>query len=759
MKRNILSIFLIIPLVLLICTNSICVSAETISDYKEIRPIDLVIVMDKSGSMNSSDPKQMTSAAVNMLVNMMPAEESRVGVIAFNNQPQVLTTVNGSASMIPLKDIGNVDNIQSEVSGVQYQGATGIGNALIAATDLLSKESDKDHQKVILLFTDGLNDFGSDEEGLALCEDNEASAVLWAKDNECPIYCFGYDYKLSDGSSSMGANGEGLNKLTNISNITGGNTVRIEDINTIQEEFIKMLADLCDLIYIDVATVPGDGNQHEVQFEVSPSVIEADIRIGSITENAVSNGSIKLYDPSGTEIALRNEANVRFDIDSLAASIKVIRPTTGKWTLVLDGIVGDDIKIGLLQHYRVDIGASLELPAGNPSGVAFTNDEIMVNAWLVEDGEKITDLNLYDTITKASATYVPRAHSDNVQTISLTRDDLGFTGKFVIEEECIYDVTVKIESGSFYREDTLTIKSNNHPLELVSDIDTVEVNKGKTVSIEDIYSHVYDQEGDKITAEVTLVGDPDTANVTVNGDNLSVEGLLWKSTYATVTFKDAQGNTVETTFKIQVHNPVVVISAAAIIALVIAGVILLALIGYRASYKIKGYVTILTLRKVDLNNDHDEVEVIFRDENSEEDYDDDAISTDFACKLNIYGIFGRNKNIFVIAKKFVEAYEEYLRNNNPDMENEKDNSITECIETFFTDLDKFELIGTAGGLKGFVIKLPKKSCKVYMESYKNKKGKVKINTYPKTLSFVAPLEDEDGDKKYAYEFKFKYTKK
>ena len=46
-----------------------------------------------------------------------------------------------------------------------------------------------------------------------------------------------------------------------------------------------------------------------------------------------------------------------------------------------------------------------------------------------------------------------------------------------------------------------------------------------------------------------------------------------------------------------------------------------------------------------------------------------------------------------------------------------------------------------------------------MESYKNKKGKVKINTYPKTLSFVAPLEDEDSDKKYAYEFKFKYTKK
>lgn len=746
-------------MIILLGVSNLTAFAQTISDYKEIRPIDLVIVMDKSGSMNSSDPKQMTSAAVNMLVNMMPAEESRVGVIAFNNQPQVLTTVNSTPTMIPLKDIGNVDNIKTEVSGVQYQGATGIGNALIAATDLLATESDNNHQKVILLFTDGLNDFGSDEEGLAICEDNETNAVLWAKDNECPIYCFGYDYKLSDGSSSMGANGEGLNKLTNISNLTGGNTVRIEDINTVQEEFIKMLADMCDLIYIDVATVPGDGNQHEIQFEVSPSVIEADIRIGSITENAVSNGSIKLYDPSGTEIALKNEANVRFDIDSLAASIKVIRPTTGTWTLVLDGIVGDDIKIGLLQHYRVDIGASLELPAQNPSGVAFTNDEITVNAWLVEDGEKITDPNLYDTITKASATYIPRANPDNIKTISLTRDDLGFTGKFIIEEECIYDVTVKIESGSFYREDTLTIKSNNHPLELVSDIDTVEVNKGKTVTIQDIYSHVSDQEGDKITAEVTLIGDPDTANVSISGNDMNVEGLLWKSTFATVTFKDAQGNTVETTFKIQVHNPVVVIGTTALISLIIAGIVILALIGYRASYKIKGFVTILNLRKIDLSNDRDEVATIFRDENEDEDYEEEPTTTDFTCKFNIYGIFGRNKNLYVIAKKFAESYEEYLRNNNPDIENEKDNPITECIEANFSDLDKFELIGTAGGLKGFVIKLPKKSCNVYMESYKNKKGKVKINTYPKTLSFISPLVQDDDDKRYAYEFRFKYTKK
>jgi len=760
MKKVLISALLLLCICFFQFAGKMVASAETILDYRAFKPIDLVIVMDKSGSMKSSDPKHMTSAAVSMLVNMMPADESRVAVIAFNTEPEILTSVGEEKTLIPLKDIGNVYNIKSAVSNVQYHGDTGIGNALKAATDLLSKQSDNDHQKVILLFTDGVNDFGDNEEGLANCEENETNAVLWAKENNCPIYCFGYDYLLNDGTSSMGGNGEGLNKLKNISDLTGGNAVRIQDLNTIQDEFIQMLADMCDLIYINVATVPGDGNQHEVQFEVNPSVIEADIRIGSVTENAISNGSIKLYDPSGNEVVLKDEANARFDVDSLAASIKVIKPQTGTWTLVLDGIVGEDIKIGLLQHYRVEIGASLELPNGNPTGVAFTNDEIVVNAWLVEEGNKIEDSLLYDTITTASATYIPRAYPDNAQTITLNREGENFTGKFVIKEECIYDVSIKVESGAFYREETLTIESNNHPLELVSDIETVEVNKGKSVQIKDIYSHVYDQEGDAISAEVTLIGDPDTANVTINNDEISIEGKLWKSTFATVTFRDAQGNMVESTFKIQVHNPAFVIGTIGTIVLIIIGVLILAIIAYRASFKIKGYVTVLNLHKIDLNNNNDEIEAIFCESDSIDETDFEENYTDFSSKFNIYGAVAKNKNMYAIARKFENNYEEFLKNNNPDIEDERDNPVTICIETYFKKLSMFELIGSAGGLRGFTIKLPQKKCDIYMDCYKNKKGKVKINTISKEMSFIAPITDEEDDNsKYAYELRIKYTKK
>ena len=759
MNKKHISLFLVLVLAICCMLGGSLVNAASKERSGKTKPLDLIIVFDRSSSMRTSDPKKLTSAAVRMLVNMMPAEDGRVGVITFDTEPEILTTVGDKASLIPLADIGNVDSIKSKVNAVTCKGGTGVGNALLAATNILSEQSDDKHQKAIILFTDGSDYFGKNanaELDLAKCQENEVTATLWAKKNDCPIYCFGYDYRTANGVSSMGENGEGLKKLTSISETTGGGFTRIQDINTVQEEFIRILAELCDLIYVNVDTIPGDGGAHEVTFEVNPSVIEANIRIGSVTENAIRKGKISLYDPSGKQIELANKGNVRFDVDSLAASIKVMRPKLGTWTLVLDGIVGDDVKIGLLQHYRVGIDASVEVPSGNPDGAAFLNDTVRISAWFVEDGAKLENPNLYDIVTNATATYIPRANPQNGKTIKLNKVGLSFVGSFTIEEECVYDVLIRLESGSFYRECSFVIKSTNQPVELVSNIGKVDVNLGKTVTVDNIYSHVRDLENDPISAEVS-VGNPDAADVSIGGNTLSVSAKQWKSTFATVTYKDAQGNTVETTFDIRIHNPMFFIIMGIIIFLIAVVVAILIVLAYLASLKIKGYATILSLRKVDLSSDDVIDNIYSNDYLDDEVFDEDQMTEeDFVCRLNLYGLFGRKKDLSVVASKFVESYEEYLRNNNPDLVNEKENPITECIDAYFTDLQYFGVIGTPGGLKGFKIRIPKKG-NLYMSGYRNRKGKVKIGPTPRKVSFIFEL-NEDSDKRLAYEFTFKYTR-
>lgn len=620
------------------------------------------------------------------------------------------------------------------------KGGTGVGNALLKATEILADQSDDNHQKAIILFTDGSDFFGKDELGLARCQENEASATLWAKKNNCPIYCFGYDYRTANGVSSMGENGEGLKKLTSISQTTGGSFTRIQDINTVQEEFIRILADLCDLIYVNVDTVPGDGGVHEVTFEVNPSVIEANIRIGSITENAISKGKISLYDPSGKQIELANKGNIRFDVDSLAASIKVIRPKLGTWTLVLDGIVGDNVKIGLLQHYRVGIDTSIELPSGNPLGVAFLNDRIRVNAWFVEDGAKIENPNLYDIVTNATLTYIPRANPQNGKTIKLTKNGLSFSGDFTIEEECIYDVVIRIESGSFFRECTLMIKSSNQPLELVSDIEKVDVNLNKSVNIDDIYAHVRDLEGDTIIAEAS-VKDPDAVDVSINGNSLNVHAKKWHSTMVTVTYKDAQGNTVETSFKIQVHNPWFFIVMGIIIALIILAVVILTRLAYRASLKIKGDLYLTEIEVVDYLEGNGE---IYLRDFTEDDVD--RIETQKKSISISMGVFYKRKNMRSIEGIIRETIS-FFQHAEFDTEDYKTFQAlsSNTSNTLMVGADKCRILGTPSGAS-FSIKPSKKA--TYLTVNRSKNTVVVKNGKKIEICFKDKKNNYDSDQSY-----------
>jgi Mg-chelatase subunit ChlD len=763
--------------------------AETISNETKYIPLDMVLVLDTSGSMKGSDPDKLTAAATKMLANMMPAEDSRLAVITFNTKPTVLTKVDGEPEMLELKDIGNVLDVKSSVDKIVYQGDTGIGNALIAATNLLAEQGRDDSQKVILLFTDGLNDFGNDQIALARCEENESEAVLWAKDNDCPIYCFGYDYETATGTSSMGENGEGINKLTNISTTSKGEAVKITDINSIQDAFIKMLADICSLYYVETQTVPGDGNRHEVSMSVSPSVVEANIRISCLTADALKSGTIELYDPDGNKIELKNEGNIRFDVDATAASIKVILPAPGKWLLVLDGIVGDDIKIGLLEHYDLDIASSLELPEGNPSGVAYTNDVIKAKTWLTTDGNQIMEPVIYDTITSAILTYIPRANPENEKTIALTKDVNAFVGEFVIEEECVYDVKIRLESDTFYREDSLTIQSNNHPLETVSNIDDVTVNKNKPVTISDIYQHVKDEEGDDIQATVSMIGEPETASVEVVGNDLKIEGHKWKSTFATVEFTDAQGNKVDTTFKIKVNDPVAMAIIIGVIALIVAGLIAATVIGYKLSLRIKGNVEILELAKTDLIT-QSYTEVLYRNSTAEyspetqtfsepppeeddpfagmfgksnkssapfvDPFADLGVEQDvpFECYMNIIDALYYGKHIHSIAHVFADRFRQ-AHEWQEDKYLSEIEQIESCVNVSLKDLTDFILVGTPGGIKGFRIILPKKT-KAYMQGFKNAKGKIRIEKQQQILEFVIPIETETPEQREAWIFKFKY---
>ena len=596
MKKVILHILIIIvPLIIL----STAVHAE-VSTEKVFKPLDLVVVVDSSGSMVTSDPKKTATAAVRMLTNMLPARDSRVGIISFNTKAEVKTLgKDGTPSLYDFSNLTNIQYIRNSIDSIRYEGGTGIGNALMAAVELLEKEMDPKRTKSILLFTDGCNSFGPNKDKEAAeCDENEVEAIRWAMENDCAIYCLGYDYRTSNGTSSMGENGEGLLKLSNIAESTGGKVSTIYSASEIEDELIRFIGDIFQ-VYLSENTFE-DG---KCIISIEPNVIELNIRISDEDTEALQNAVVHLTDPRGREVDLENAEQVRYDTDRTAKSIKILFPEAGDWVFELENIPTENVHVWSMKHFEMNMKASLTFPAENPEGIAFTNDDVEIRAWLTKNGTDLEDDELYGTVTSATATFASRLNPNDVQTVTLNRDGNSFVGTFRVPQDAFYDVTVRLEWNSAFREDSsLVIRSSNRPLEIVESMEDLRLYKGKVLEVPDLLGFIHDDEGDKINVSVKRNTEPSAADIEIEGDTLRITGKKHSSTYLTLTFRDAQGNEKEMSFKVTVIDIWVVLGVGGLILVLLAVVIIVAVSIYLSMRRVRGYVIIKSIETGTLRN-------------------------------------------------------------------------------------------------------------------------------------------------------------
>ena len=158
----------VLCLVVVLSSLFVSGSAADIEKEREYKPLDLVVVIDSSGSMKESDKTRTALAAVRMLINMMPVEGSKVGVVGFNKTATVLTKdAKGNDALLSLESLTDIATIKKNVSDIVFNGGTGIGNAVFKATELLKANKTDERQQAVILFTDGVNDFDNDSLALS----------------------------------------------------------------------------------------------------------------------------------------------------------------------------------------------------------------------------------------------------------------------------------------------------------------------------------------------------------------------------------------------------------------------------------------------------------------------------------------------------------------------------------------------------------------------------------------------------------------
>lgn len=141
----------------------------------ERQPLDIVAVIDRSGSM-SGGPLTSVLRAVAQLLRLAKADD-RVGVVVFDDQVETI---------VPLAKHDDVDAVVRRVLAVQSGGSTNLSGGWLKALSILEESGRAEALKRIILLTDGHANVG------LVNAETFAPAVVRGRVNGITTSCIGF---------------------------------------------------------------------------------------------------------------------------------------------------------------------------------------------------------------------------------------------------------------------------------------------------------------------------------------------------------------------------------------------------------------------------------------------------------------------------------------------------------------------------------------------------------------------------------------
>lgn len=422
MTKKWISSFIVMAFLFL---NNSSLTIRAASPLHSTSSLEGVLVVDVSNSMKNSDPNRLSNEAMKMFIDMASLKGDKIGAIAYADEvirEKALVQIRSDQDKLDLKDF--IDSL----GRFPY---TDLSVGVKEATKVLDASHEKNYFPLIVLLADGNNDLNKNKPKTEKqADDDLAAAVADAKAKGYPIYTIG-----------LNADGK-LNKdiLTNIAAATNGKFFEATSADKLPSILSEIFANHLKLKIVPVNQVTASGNFQDIPVHVpNENVLEANISL--ISNNPVK---VKLVDPNGKEQAIPSD-RILLSRSKSYSMIKLIKPIEGDWTLKVKGVPQDKIDINLVFNY------DLQLKFAPLAGHTYkAGDSVKVTAFFEDNGQKITEKNLYKTM-KATLS-VKDLDKGKTEEFHLTAGVQGFQGQFTLGNSANYEVVVKAEDNSFYRE-------------------------------------------------------------------------------------------------------------------------------------------------------------------------------------------------------------------------------------------------------------------------------------------------------------------
>lgn len=427
MIRKIKSILIIAAIVIFQLGNIPLVNAESSNTSSNL---DVVFVLDSSGSMKESDPEEIRTEAIKMFLDMSQVQGNKFGLVAYSDnvvREHNLDTINSN---------DDKERIKNMALNIPLGQKTDTGAGILEAVNLMNSGHDKNHKPVIILLSDGKNDpQRKTEDSLK----DLKSSISTCKDKGYPVYTIGLNY---DGTVDK-------TQLEEMSNETKGKNYITSTAADLPKILTDIYADNSKLKVQDGGTVTANGEYQDLKVKIPNSnVMEANISM--ISDSKVE---VKLLDPKGNEVNIPS-SNAVFTTSKKYSMLKIIKPTEGDWTVKIKGVSGSNIKVNYIFNYDLQLEANFT-PASPKNG-----DKLKVEAYLASNGQKITDKALY---TNMKGKLIVKNMKDNsVKEVALDYTEGVFKGEYSIPDKGKYELKARVDGNSLYRESTpLLVGSDN----------------------------------------------------------------------------------------------------------------------------------------------------------------------------------------------------------------------------------------------------------------------------------------------------------
>lgn len=315
-------------------------------------PIDVVLSIDSSGSMTTSDPGDLRKSAAREFVSGLDMSMDRVGVVSWNT----------SAVSWPLTS--NLGDIESSIESIGADGNTSLDTGLEDAIDLLSESTGS---KVIVLLTDGISTDG----GHYTPPGNPGSPVDEARSKGIMVFTI-----------ALGPDADARN-LTEIAHSTGGEFYSAPDASALAGIYQRIRSSITGIAARDVTVSyllpsslsvdlsPYTGTQPVASLRKEGGSTVLTWQIGTVLANQSRTLSFDVSSPDpgtfvlgtapGTAVSYTECDNTRSAVAIPPATLRVSPP--GSFSLEGSGIGGSNTSV--VQNISVLSVSKEVLPNGN----------------------------------------------------------------------------------------------------------------------------------------------------------------------------------------------------------------------------------------------------------------------------------------------------------------------------------------------------------------------------------------------------------